>query len=481
MANFVDSTITKAGDLAIARILAGEQITFTKIQLGDGRMSAGASAHAMTALVSPRADVDVVKCEPETEGMAVIGGVFVNTLTPSGFEWRELGLWADMGEGEFLFSYGNAGEFCDYIPGSGGGTVIEKVIDVFTYVGDKANVTALIRADSYATIEQYLALKAEVQASTAEAAAATELANGAAAAAASAAASSAEEAEALRQAEEEERAAAEEDRLLAELDRADEEARRQAEFEQIRINAQSIRTVLLSESQYDPVSRTPTIEGEQGVTYYIPSDDPQENNVYVEWQYLLRSDGSEVWEMFGRGSTVPDAITAADIDAVCSGGSEPVGTRTLTLTGLKYLVLKLKNLFAALAHKHSAGDITSGAFGTARIADGAVTEAKLAPAVRECITQIEWRTYSVPAQSWASGTVGTRATQVTVQNTAVAGMEIIDAIIANPASTSSYLPIVFLSGGGVLVNFYRATSGAYKNTTYPQEMNVLVAYAKRGL
>ena len=447
MANFVDSTITKAGDLAIARILAGEQITFTKIQLGDGRMSAGASAHAMTALVSPRADVDVVKCEPETEGMAVIGGVFVNTLTPSGFEWRELGLWADMGEGEFLFSYGNAGEFCDYIPGSGGGTVIEKVIDVFTYVGDKANVTALIRADSYATIEQYLALKAEVQASTAEAAAATELANGAADA----------------------------------PPPPEVAARRQAEFEQIRINAQSIRTVLLSESQYDPVSRTPTIEGEQGVTYYIPSDDPQENNVYVEWQYLLRSDGSEVWEMFGRGSTVPDAITAADIDAVCSGGSEPVGTRTLTLTGLKYLVLKLKNLFAALAHKHSAGDITSGAFGTARIADGAVTEAKLAPAVRECITQIEWRTYSVPAQSWASGTVGTRATQVTVQNTAVAGMEIIDAIIANPASTSSYLPIVFLSGGGVLVNFYRATSGAYKNTTYPQEMNVLVAYAKRGL
>ena len=154
MANFVDSTITKAGDLAIARILAGEQITFTKIQLGDGRMDAGASAHAMTTLVSPKADVGVVKCEPETEGMAVIGGVFTNTLTPSGFEWRELGLWADMGEGEFLFSYGNAGEFCDYIPGPGGGTVVEKVIDVFTYVGDKANVTALIRADSYATIEQ---------------------------------------------------------------------------------------------------------------------------------------------------------------------------------------------------------------------------------------------------------------------------------------------------------------------------------------
>lgn len=393
MANFVDSTITKAGDLAIARILAGEQITFTKIQLGDGRMDAGASAHAMTTLVSPKADVGVVKCEPETEGMAVIGGVFTNTLTPSGFEWRELGLWADMGEGEFLFSYGNAGEFCDYIPGPGGGTVVEKVIDVFTYVGDKANVTALIRADSYATIEQYLELKAEVQAASSEAAAATERANvaaadaAAAAEAASAAASSAEEAEALRRAKEEERAAAEEDRLLAELDRADEEARRQAEFEQIRINAQNIRTVLLSESQYDPVSRTPTIEGEQGVTYYIPSDDPQENNVYVEWQYLLRADGTEVWEMFGRGSTVPDAITAVDIDAVCDGGAEPVGARTLTLTGLKYLIPKLRNLFAALAHRHSAADITSGTLNAARIADGSITEAKLAPAVRECITQ----------------------------------------------------------------------------------------------
>lgn len=417
MANFVDSNITHAGDLAIARVLAGEQLTFTKIELGDGRMPTGSLAADMTALVSTKAVVDIVKCEPETHGTAVVGGVFVNTFTPEGFEWRELGLFADVGDGEFLFSYGNAGDFCDYIPGSGGGTVVEKVIDVFTYVGDKANVTALIRADSYATVEQYLALKEEIQAAAEEADSARQsaiLAAGTATSAATAAndaAARAEEGEAARIADEEERAAAEEDRALAELDRADEEARRQAEFEQIRINAQSIRTVLLSDDQYDPVSRTPLIEGEQGVTYYIPSDDPQENNVYVEWQYLLRTDGTEAWEMFGRGSTVPDAITAADIDAVCDGGTEPIGTRTLTLTGLKYLIPKLKNLFSALVHKHSADDIVSGTFGANRIADNAITEAKLAPAVRECITQgakvgrvikIEQNIASLPASTFGS-------------------------------------------------------------------------------
>lgn len=393
MANFVDSNITHAGDLAIARVLAGEQLTFTKIELGDGRMPTGSLAADMTALVSTKAVVDIVKCEPETDGTAVVGGVFVNTFTPEGFEWRELGLFADVGDGEFLFSYGNAGDFCDYIPGSGGGTVVEKVIDVFTYVGDKANVTALIRADSYATVEQYLALKEEIQAAAEEADSARQsaiLAAGTATSAATAAndaAARAEEGEAARIADEEERAAAEEDRALAELDRADEEARRQAEFEQIRINAQSIRTVLLSDDQYDPVSRTLLIEGEQGVTYYIPSDDPQENNVYVEWQYLLRTDGTEAWEMFGRGSTVPDAITAADIDAVCDGGTEPVGTRTLTLTGFKYLIQKLRGVFAGIAHKHSATDITSGTLNAARIADGSIGSAKLDAALRECTTQ----------------------------------------------------------------------------------------------
>ncbi len=87
----------------------------------------------------------------------------------------------------------------------------------------------------------------------------------------------------------------------------------------------------------------------------------------------------------------------------------------------------------------------------------------------------------MPAQAWAAGTVGTRAAQVAVQNAAVAGREIVGAVIANPASTSSYNPIVFLSGGGVLVNFYRASASAYSNTTYSQEMNVVVAYARRGL
>lgn len=91
------------------------------------------------------------------------------------------------------------------------------------------------------------------------------------------------------------------------------------------------------------------------------------------------------------------------------------------------------------------------------------------------------KTYTVAAQAWSAGAVGTRAAQVTLKNTAIADMDIVGVTIANPASTSSYIPIVFLSSETVLVNFYRTSANAYKNETYSQEMNVVVTYAKYDL
>ena len=92
---------------------------------------------------------------------------------------------------------------------------------------------------------------------------------------------------------------------------------------------------------------------------------------------------------------------------------------------------------------------------------------------------VERKTFTVPAQSWAAGTVGTRAVQVTVADVAVSGAEVVDVTLLGPASTVSYIPIAFLSGSNVLVNFYRANAAAYKNTTYPQEATVVVTYARK--
>lgn len=50
----------------------------------------------------------------------------------------------------------------------------------------------------------------------------------------------------------------------------------------------------------------------------------------------------------------------------------------LDYEGLERYTDQIKENMAAASHKHAASDVTSGAFPTARIADGAVTAAKLA-------------------------------------------------------------------------------------------------------
>lgn len=86
------------------------------------------------------------------------------TITPANdFEYRELGLYAedpDPEVGEVLYCYGNCGDLAEWIPPSGGATIVEKTIDIVTAIGTATNVTAYIPADAYATKEDYETYKA---------------------------------------------------------------------------------------------------------------------------------------------------------------------------------------------------------------------------------------------------------------------------------------------------------------------------------
>ncbi len=183
-------------------------------------------------------------------------------------------------------------------------------------------------------------------------------------------------AEAERADAEKERAKAENGRTEAEQSRALAEAARVTEFEQIRQNAQSIRTVLLSEGQYDPDTMAPVIEGEQGVTYYVPSANPSSGNRYTEWSYLLLSDGSEQWEVTGSSDSIPDAITTADVDAVIAGES-PTGSRFMALSTLKYWWAQIKTRFAPMAHTHSGADIHDNSITSAKVVNGTLVNEDL--------------------------------------------------------------------------------------------------------
>lgn len=163
MAAFINNDITAAGLLVLAKGVAGQQINYTKIVLGDGYLEEGQTPRSLTGVVSPKATVDITKLKINGDGTVAVGGIFTNGDETEGFYYRELGLYAedpDPEVGEVLYCYGNCGDLAEWIPPSGGATIVEKTIDIVTAIGTATNVTAYIPADAYATKEDYENYKA---------------------------------------------------------------------------------------------------------------------------------------------------------------------------------------------------------------------------------------------------------------------------------------------------------------------------------
>lgn len=163
MAAFINNDITAAGLIVLAKGAAGEKINYTRIVLGDGYLEEGQTPRSLTDVVSPKASIDITKLKVNTDGTVAVGGVFTNDQTNEGFFYRELGLYAedpDPDVGEVLYCYGNCGDLAEWIPPTGGATIVEKTIDIGTVIGTATNVTAYIPADAYATKQDYENYKA---------------------------------------------------------------------------------------------------------------------------------------------------------------------------------------------------------------------------------------------------------------------------------------------------------------------------------
>lgn len=163
VAAFINNDITTAGLIVLAKGVAGQKINYTKIVLGDGYLEEGQTPRTLTGVVSPKATVDITKLKINGDGTVAVGGIFANGDETEGFYYRELGLYAedpDPEVGEVLYCYGNCGDLAEWIPPSGGATIVEKTIDIVTAIGTATNVTAYIPADAYATKEDYETYKA---------------------------------------------------------------------------------------------------------------------------------------------------------------------------------------------------------------------------------------------------------------------------------------------------------------------------------
>lgn len=180
MAAFINNDITAAGLIVLAKGAAGEKINYTRIVLGDGYLEEGQTPRSLTEVVSPKASIDITKLKVNTDGTVAVGGVFTNDQTNEGFFYRELGLYAedpDPDVGEVLYCYGNCGDLAEWIPPTGGATIVEKTIDIVTVIGTATNVTAYIPADAYATKQDYENYKAIALGAQATANEAIDLAN----------------------------------------------------------------------------------------------------------------------------------------------------------------------------------------------------------------------------------------------------------------------------------------------------------------
>ena len=165
MGNFSNNTITDVGKMLLADVQAGAVFTPTRIVIGSGSLPSGATTQGMTAVITPVKSLAINKKKRTPDGKCVFGGVYTNEEVTEPFYFRELALYAKAvyhnedgsvkSEGaETLYSYGNAGATADYMPAYSTSTVVEKQMDLVTWVGNDAQVDLTIESGVFLTQEQ---------------------------------------------------------------------------------------------------------------------------------------------------------------------------------------------------------------------------------------------------------------------------------------------------------------------------------------
>ena len=147
--------LTASGKNLLLRALAGETITFTKIQLGNGTAQDAAEA---TGLANPIITVELSKIVVGTE-YVTLTAQFSNSSITSGFHITEAGFFAkdpDDSTKEILYALGNEDESsADYVPDKGN-RILEMQFDALIFIGDAENVSAAISSSLvYASKEDF--------------------------------------------------------------------------------------------------------------------------------------------------------------------------------------------------------------------------------------------------------------------------------------------------------------------------------------
>ncbi len=153
MANWNGIILTNKGRALQAKVEAGITLALTKMKLGDGQISGSQSLETLTDLVQPRQNIGITTCKALDTGVCAVTGLITNAGVTTGYNVRELGLFAtDPDEGEILYAVTTDSQ-PDYLQATGGSTVISEEFTMNISFSNTNTVTALIDSTVLATID----------------------------------------------------------------------------------------------------------------------------------------------------------------------------------------------------------------------------------------------------------------------------------------------------------------------------------------
>lgn len=144
-------TLTSNGADLLAKCIAGKELKFTSIQMGDGE--AGGAFDDVTQIVSLKKTLPI-SAIARTGAKVNVKAVLDFTSITDSFQWKEVALIAEDPDthAEVVYCYGNAGDKGDWI--TGGVSATAKSINITALVSSVSSVTAEIdNTKIYATLE----------------------------------------------------------------------------------------------------------------------------------------------------------------------------------------------------------------------------------------------------------------------------------------------------------------------------------------
>ena len=137
--SFAKPIFTTRGKQIELQGIEGQQIIFTKVKIGDGRITTQTPSQ-LTDLINVIAEAPITSLK-RYDAYAAIRSVFQNLEVPEAFWWREVGLYAidPATKEEVLYAYQNAYDTAEYITPS---SLVTKKMNWTIYVDDGYNLGA---------------------------------------------------------------------------------------------------------------------------------------------------------------------------------------------------------------------------------------------------------------------------------------------------------------------------------------------------